>query len=86
MNPIQTNQLLQSFFVDVLLSHPIDKDQDLFEAGILNSLSAVQLVAFLEETFHFKLTSADLTMEHFRSLDSITDLIKQKVTTIRYSS
>ena len=55
-----------------------DDDDNLFESGIVNSLFAVQLMTFLEQTFAIEVAMDDLDMENFKSLNATTAFVLQK--------
>jgi acyl carrier protein len=66
-------------FVDVLLSERDDpggfSDSDsLFASGRLESLAAVQLVAFLEQQFEIDFSDVDFEMDRIDSVDLIATL------------
>jgi acyl carrier protein len=50
---------------------PLANDTPLLESGILDSLSLLRLVVFLEEQFAITIGDADLLPEHFASVDTI---------------
>jgi len=56
-----------------------DDDTDLQHAGILDSFSTLELVAFLDNTFSVQLDPADINAETFKSVNSVTQLIAQKL-------
>jgi acyl carrier protein len=50
---------------------PLANDAPLLDSGILDSLSLLRLVVFLEEQFAITLGDADLLPENFASVDTI---------------
>jgi len=56
----------------------LDDDDNLFESGIVNSLFAVQLMTFIEQTFAIEVAMDDLDMENFKSLNATTAFVLQK--------
>ena len=56
----------------------LDADINVFEAGILDSLLTVSLVAFLESTFGCEVEATDMTEENFSTLGAITDFVCRK--------
>jgi acyl carrier protein len=54
-------------------------DSDLFENGILDSLTLVDLLAALEAEFEFHLPPGELDIDQFRSLDRIARFVTQYV-------
>jgi acyl carrier protein len=53
-------------------------DTDLQEAGLLDSLTTLALVAFLEESFKVQLDPADINAETFRTVNAIAALVVTK--------
>ena len=53
-------------------------DTELKESGILDSLSTLKLVTFLEEHFKIELEAADLDAGNLSSVANIADLIASK--------
>ena len=58
---------------------PCDDDTNLFEAGYVNSLFAVQLVTYLERTFGLTVESDDLDMANFTSLNATAAFVARKL-------
>jgi acyl carrier protein len=56
-----------------------DEQTDLQQTGILDSFSTLSLVAFMEDTFEIRLDPADVNSETFRTVDSVTRLILNKI-------
>ncbi len=54
----------------------IDPDDDIFSLGFVNSLFAMELVMFLEQTFGFTAASDELRLENFRSVSAMTALVQ----------
>jgi methoxymalonate biosynthesis acyl carrier protein len=50
-------------------------DADLFEAGILDSMSFIELLLQIETVFGLALNLRDVEFENFRSIDRIADFI-----------
>ena len=61
---------------DVSLS--LSTDNDLLNSGILDSISIMKLVAFLEMTFNIKIPNEDLLIENFVSIDAIIAFLSNK--------
>ena len=54
-------------------------DTELKESGILDSLSTLKLVSFLEETFKVEFEANDLDAGNLASLASIEKLVRSKI-------
>lgn len=53
-------------------------DEDIFAAGYVNSLFAVQLVLWVEQTFGVPMTSEDLNIDHFRTIAAIAAYVDRR--------
>jgi len=65
---------IRDYIQNTILNHspePIGDDQDLLLSGILDSLSVMRLVAWLEKTYAIKIPPEDILVEHFGSLTQI---------------
>jgi acyl carrier protein len=56
-----------------------DEQTDLQQTGILDSFSTLALIAFLEDTFKIQLDPVDINSETFRTVNSITRLVLDKL-------
>lgn len=54
----------------------LSQDTDLFAAGVLDSLSIIQLITQLEKNFAFTFDFNDLKFENFRSLNDLQRLLQ----------
>lgn len=62
---------VRSFLARLCDTSDLADDDDLFARGLLNSLHAVQLVAFVEKTLDARIRDDDLDIRNFRSVDAI---------------
>lgn len=53
-------------------------EENIFELGFTNSLFAMQLVVFIENEFNIQVSNKELDINHFKSVNSIVDLISSK--------
>jgi acyl carrier protein len=60
----------------------ISADEDLLSTGILDSLSAMKLIAFIEESFEIKVDAEDMVFENFISVDSMESFILDKKSSV----
>ena len=67
-----TNEIMQR----PLKTHICDNDQ-LVESGIIDSLSIITLLSFLEEEFSIQIQNEDLVPENFASLSAIATLVNR---------
>jgi methoxymalonate biosynthesis acyl carrier protein len=52
-------------------------EADLFESGSVSSLFAMELVAFLEDTFDIEIAGRDLRLDNFRTVRVMTGLVQR---------
>jgi len=57
---------------------PLADDKSLLESGILDSLSLVRLVVFLEQRFGITIGDADLMPENFASVNAICSYVRTR--------
>jgi acyl carrier protein len=57
---------------------PLDNDTLLLESGILDSLSLLRMLVFLEEQFHISMDDFELLPENFNSVNAICAYIRSR--------
>jgi acyl carrier protein len=57
---------------------PLKNDTSLLDSGILDSLSLLRLVVFLEEQFDITMGDADLLPENFASVNAICAYLRTR--------
>jgi clorobiocin biosynthesis protein CloN5 len=73
---------LRNYIVSTWLSgdeRDLDDQTDLLNLGVIDSFSTLALISFLEDTFHIALDPADVDAETFRTVDTVTRLVLEKV-------
>ncbi len=72
---LKIRQFLSQFYS---AEHLADED-DIFSLGFVNSLLALQLVAFLEKEFGITVEDEDLDIDNFCSLKAMDKLVEKKL-------
>jgi acyl carrier protein len=54
----------------------LDDDQPLIDAGIVDSLGVLKILAFMDESFGIDLSSEEIKLENFKTVRSICQLIE----------
>ncbi|MER7672504.1 MULTISPECIES: acyl carrier protein [unclassified Kitasatospora] len=62
---------------------PVEDGEDLFDAGFVNSLFAVQLVMWIERTFALTVRREELLLDDLRTVDGITAFVRARTTDTR---
>lgn len=53
----------------------LDDSTPLLEWGILNSLELIRILTFVQERFNVQVPGQKVVAEHFKNMNSITDLV-----------
>ena len=69
---------IQTFLRKRFQNYEFANDEDIFGQGMVNSLFAMQLVMFVEKEFGIEVGDEDLTLDNFRTVDAMTQLIRGK--------
>jgi acyl carrier protein len=56
----------------------VDSDTPLLDEKVIDSMGVIDLVAFLEATYKVEFTDDDLTVDNFKTIRSISELILNK--------
>lgn len=54
-------------------------DVHLFDAGFVDSLGAVEIIAFVEREFDIKITQKDITLYPMNTIEEIAEVVKSKL-------
>lgn len=73
-----TEAKIKEFLSRFFKSHDLKPDEDIFALGFVNSLLAMQLVAFVEKEFAIRVEDQDLDLDNFRSIHAISELVARK--------
>lgn len=57
---------------------PLSAGDDLLGSGLVDSMGMMQLIAFIENKFEFKVPFEDMTIDNFMTVEAITDYVGQK--------
>jgi acyl carrier protein len=74
----ETQSKIKEFLSRFFKNHDLQPGEDIFSLGFVNSLLAMQLVAFVEKEFGLTVEDEDLDLDNFRSIDAISALIARK--------
>ena len=71
---------IKKFIIDMFMygEGSIENDQQLFEAGILDSLGFMKLLAFIENKYGIKASMSEIAIERFGTVNDIAAFIKGK--------
>jgi len=56
----------------------LSSDEDLLSSGILDSLSVMRLISFVEKEFGLAIPPAEMVIENFITVDALSDYINSK--------
>ncbi len=69
---------IRQFLARFFKGYGLQDDEDIFSLGFVNSLFAMQLVLFVEQTFHIAIENEDLDINNFRTINALASLIERK--------
>ena len=72
-----SDQIRKYIQAEIANGREITEDESLLEAGILDSLAIVKLVAYVEDEFDMEIPDADFDPDNFESVTAITRLIER---------
>lgn len=75
-------QQIHRLFCDTLNRPVPSVDLDLFESGVLDSVTFVELLLHLELDFGVRASAADLDLDRFRSISCIADFVAERADTL----
>jgi acyl carrier protein len=74
---------IEQFIADELLigriQGRINPDESLFASGVLDSLSILRLISFIEEQFDVVVDDAEVVPDNFQSINEINGFITKKI-------
>jgi len=76
--------IIKGYIRGELLSKPelhLENDTPLFESGILDSLSLLKFVLFMEQKFGVIVPAEELIPENFKTIDTICAYLRSKKAT-----
>lgn len=71
---------IREFFSRFFVTEKLGDEDDIFSSGYVNSLFAMQLIAWLEKEFGVIVADSDLQIANFNSVSSIATFIERKTT------
>lgn len=79
MNEPNTHQESIRRFVNQAVNiDALSDDENLFTAGIVNSLFAIELMTFVERQFGLEIGEEDLNIENFKSITATAAFVTRK--------
>ncbi|MEA4824990.1 MAG: acyl carrier protein [Clostridiaceae bacterium] len=74
-----TQEKILEFFKEKKKADGLSFDTDLFKGGYIDSLFALEMVVYLEDTFRIRLRNTDINEENFRTIDAIAAVVDSAV-------
>lgn len=56
----------------------VSAEDDLLSTGLVDSIGMMQLIAFVENQFAFKVPPEDMTIENFMTIDAISHYVERR--------
>ena len=74
----QAKEKLRAFLARHIAGRTIADEDQIFAAGFVSSMFAMQLVLFLEKNFKIAIANEDLEIKNFASINAMAELIARK--------
>jgi len=79
MLTVQETQMIVTEYIGERIDlDDLGAEVNIFEAGLVNSLFAIEIMTFLENTFAIKIGMGDLDMANFQSINAIVAFVQAK--------
>jgi acyl carrier protein len=78
MNTDSSTKKIADYLARFFPGHALREDEDIFSLGFVNSMFAMQLVTFVEQTFGITIENEDLELDNFRSIQALSNLVAKK--------
>ncbi len=82
---IYVQQKISLIVCKTLTIESIDIEEDLFDMGLLDSLSLVQLMVAIEEEFEVTISPDELDLEDYKSVQAMSEMINRAALTSMFS-
>lgn len=73
---------LRQFLSKHFRNYDLQDNEDIFSLGFVNSLFAMKLILFVEQTYNVTIEDEDLDIDNFRTIDALSNLIQRKTATV----
>jgi len=57
----------------------IDPQANLIESGVIDSMTLLRLISFLEENYHIEIPDQEIMPDNFRSMSAIETFLRRRV-------
>nr|QEO74348.1 putative acyl carrier protein [uncultured bacterium] len=78
MSDDKRKENIKDFLSKFVRGHELGDDEDIFASGFVNSLLAMQLVAFVEKEFGVTVEDEDLDINNFNTVSAIASFVERK--------
>lgn len=74
----EVKQQIRAFLAKYFKDYDLQDDEDIFAAGFVNSLFAMQIVMFIEQQMGIAIANEELQLGNFRTINAMSHLIMDK--------
>jgi methoxymalonate biosynthesis acyl carrier protein len=74
----ETKVKIKAFLSRFFRKADLGEDEDIFAAGFVNSLFAMQLIMYLEKEFGIRVDNKDMDLGNFRTIKAIAAFVEAK--------
>ena len=77
---LENKTMIREYISRTFRSYELKDDEDIFSLGFVNSMFAMELIVFIEQTFGISIENEDLEFENFSTICSMSEFIEHKQT------
>lgn len=78
MEPTEIRNTLRGYLQQFIRAKELGDGDNIFTSGFVNSLFAMQLILYVEQTFNIVVEGPDLTLGNFCSVDALCAFVLAK--------
>ena len=81
-NKLETRKILRNFIINSFIKDngaQLDDDLSFIDEGIIDSVGVLELVAFLETTFHLRVEDEELMPTNLDSVNRLVTFVESKI-------
>ena len=83
MTQAEVQEAIRGFILSDLLQGGappnLSHEDDLLELGVIDSMGALEIVGFMERTYGLEVEDEEITLENFRTLANMANLVLAKL-------
>ncbi len=74
---MDTGNIIKHYLMEEVISNfvNLDTDEQLLESGLVDSVSLMKVISFIEEKFNIEIREDDLTPDNFKTINNMVAML-----------